>query len=104
MLNRIQENFRNGIERVKWFSDLFSGRLKIEIALFRLMYRSNEMSRERDVLLRKIGERVVEFQGHPEKQVLKDSLIVEALAEIGKIDREIGDCRQKASELGRISD
>ncbi|GAB4488247.1 MAG: hypothetical protein OHK006_18420 [Thermodesulfovibrionales bacterium] len=104
MLNRVQENFRNGIDRLKWFSGVFADRLKVEIALVKILYRSNEMRKTRDELLRRIGERVVELSGHPDKQVLKDTGIAEALAEIGKIDREIEECRQKADELGRAAD
>ncbi len=52
-----------GVEKIKWFATLFSERVNIEIAIFKLLYQSDEMTRKRQELLVTIGERVVELKG-----------------------------------------
>ena len=64
MLKNVYENFRKGIEKIKWFATLFSERMNIEIAIFKLLYQSDEMTKKRETLLKTIGERVVELKGH----------------------------------------
>jgi hypothetical protein len=102
MLKRIYDKFRAGIEKIKWFAALFSERLKIEIAIFQLLYKSEEMEKRRDVLLRTIGQRVVELKGNGEK-IIRDSAVSDALEEIEKIDRNITDLRLKANEISRVT-
>jgi len=103
MLKRIYENFKKGIAKIKWFSALFSERMNIEIAIFKLLYQSDEMAKKREEHLKTIGERVVALKEHGEKSVFRDSVVVEALDEIEKIDKNIDDLRHKASELGRVT-
>jgi len=103
MLKKIHENFKKGIEKIKWFATLFSERMNIEIAVFRLLYQSDEMAKKREAHLKTIGERVVALKEHGEKNIFRDSVVVEALDEIGKIDKNIEDLRHKASELSRIT-
>ena len=103
MFKNVYENFKKGIEKIKWFSTLFSERMNIEIAIIKLLYQSDEMSKKRDVLLKAIGERVVELKGHTEKNVFRDSDIAGALEEIEKIDKNINDLKYKASEISRVT-
>ena len=70
MLKNVYDSLRKGIERIKWFAALFSERMNIEIAIFKLLYQSEEMSKKREVLLKTIGERVVELKGHSEFLIL----------------------------------
>ena len=51
MLKKVYENFRKGMEKIKWFATLFSERMNIEIAIFKLLYQSDEMTRKREALL-----------------------------------------------------
>jgi transcription termination factor NusB len=103
MLKKIYENFKRGTGKIKWFATLFSERVDIEIAVFRLLYQSDEMAKKRDEHLKAIGERVVEQKEHGEKNIFRDSVVAEALDEIGKIDRNIEDLRHKASEISRVT-
>jgi hypothetical protein len=102
MLKKLYDKFRAGIERIKWFAALFSERLKIEIAIFQLLYKSDEMERRRDTLLRTIGQRVVELKGQGDK-ISRDSAVSGALEEIEKIDGNITDLKNKANEISRVT-
>jgi len=103
MLKRVYENFRKGMERFKWFATLFSERMNIEIAIFKLLYQSDELAKKRQELLVTIGERVVELKGHGDKIVFRDSVVAGALGEIEKIDGNIDELRHKASEISRVT-
>jgi hypothetical protein len=103
MFKNVYENFRRGIEKIKWFATILSERMNIEIAIFKLLYQSEEMSKKRDVLLKTIGERVVELKGHSEKNIFRDSDIARLLEEIEKIDKNINDLKYKAGEISRVT-
>jgi 4-hydroxy-3-methylbut-2-en-1-yl diphosphate synthase IspG/GcpE len=50
-----------------------------------------------------IGQRVIELKGHSDKNIFKDSVIVEATAEIEKLDKNIDELKQKAAEISRVT-
>jgi hypothetical protein len=103
MLKRVKDNFRQGIDRIKWFSTVFAERVQIEIAIIKLLYRSDEMDKRKSEILQSIGQRVYDLKGHPEKAFLKDRMVIEAVNELEKIDRDIEDVRQKVSEMSRVN-
>jgi len=103
MLKNVYQNFKNGIEKIKCFAALFSERMNIEIAIFKLLYQSDEMTKKRETFLKVIGERVVELKGHSEKNIFRDGDIAGALEEIEKIDKNLNDLKVKASEISRVT-
>lgn len=103
-VKKLIDDFRTGVERVRWFATVFAERLKIEIAIFRLLYESDRMSKTRGELLRKIGERVMELKDHQDKNILKDSVVAAAAAEINKLEKTIDDLKSKAAEIGKVAE
>jgi predicted transcriptional regulator len=99
VIKRLRNNFEDGIEKIKWFASLLSDRLKIELSVMKLLRESEQMEKKRDELVKKIGQRVLEMREHAERQVLKDSVIMDTMNQIEKIDQEIGETRKKASEI-----
>lgn len=99
MLKRIIENFRDGLARIKWFAAVFSERVRIELAVIKLLYRSDEMEKTRQKLLKTIGERIYEVKGNPEKNVFRDKVIVEALEDIEKMEKDIEELKERVSEI-----
>ena len=102
-MKNVYGNFKNGIGKIKWFATLFSERINIEIAIFKLLYQSDEMAKKREALLKIIGERVIELKGHSEKNIFRDSDIAGALEEIEKLDKNINDLKGKASDISRVT-
>jgi hypothetical protein len=102
MLKRLKNNFDNGIEKIKWFSSLISDRVKIEYLTIKLIYRSEQMTKKKDELIKTIGQRVYDLKAYSDKYILKDSVITEALSEIDKINKEIDLTKKKASDISRI--
>jgi len=103
MIRRLKNNFENGVEKIKWFASLLSDRLKIELSVMKLLHESEQMEKKRDELMKKIGQRVLEMREHADRQVLKDSVIMDTMSEIEKIDQEIEQTRKKASEISSTS-
>ena len=99
MFKRLKNNFDSGIEKIKWFSSLLSERLKTEYLVMKLLYKSEQMGKKRDELIKTIGQRVYELKGHPDTYILKDRVIMESIAEIEKINVEIDLTKKKASEI-----
>jgi RNA processing factor Prp31 len=103
MLKRIIENFKNGLSRIKWFATVFAERFRIEMAVIKIMYRSDEMEKKRQELFRTIGERIYEIKGNTEKNVFKDKVIVEAMEDIEKMDKDIEELKEKVAEIHSVS-
>jgi hypothetical protein len=99
MFRRLKSNFDSGVERIKWFSSIFSDRLKIEFSVIKLLYHSTQMEQKRDDLMKKIGQRVYELKEQSDRQVMKDRIILETFSEIERINNEIESTKKKASEI-----
>jgi predicted RNase H-like nuclease (RuvC/YqgF family) len=99
MIKEMKKDFINGVEKIKWFSRIISERLKIEITIIKLLYRSDDMDRTKDEMLLTIGKRVYELKENTERNLLKDREIVESIAEIERLEKEIVELNQKISEL-----
>lgn len=104
MLKRIKDSFDRGVERIKWFSALLSDRVKVEVSVIKLLYQSDQMEKRKEYVLRTIGRRVHELKDYPDRQILKDTIIADALAEIEQITSEIEQTRKKASEISKTEE
>ncbi len=102
MLSRIKEDFENGIKKVKWFSELLSERMKIEITIFKLLYKSEELKKKRDELLRQIGEEVYEMRGN-DKNVYGGKEIMAAIRSVELLELEIKEAMEKVAELNKLN-
>ncbi len=102
MIERVRESFAKGISRLKWFSEVFAERLKIEISVIRLLYRTDELAKKREELLRSIGERVYELKGSPDRNILRDTAVVEAVGGIEQLEKEMEELKRKASEMSSV--
>jgi len=102
MLKRLKNNFDGGVEKLKWFSSMLSDRIKVELSVFKLLYHSEQMEKEKDALLKTIGQRVHEMKAGPDRNILKDSVIADAMQQIERLNNEIESTQKKASEISRI--
>lgn len=102
MWKRVKDNLDSGVEKVKWFSSLFNERIKVEISLFKLLFQVSEMEKRRTELMRTIGERTFELRQVPEKQLMRDPVIQEAIADIEKLNAALEDVKKKVSEIEKV--
>ncbi len=101
MLRKLRTDFLQGIERIRWFSGVLSERLNIEIAVIKLLFKSDGIDRKKNELLTALGSRVYELKDSTEKNILKDRVVLGAIAEIEGLEKEIVDLGHKIDELSR---
>ncbi len=102
MWKRVKNNFDSGIERIKWFSSLLSGRMKIEFSVIKLLSDRDKKEKDRAEKMRLIGERVFELREQQDKNILKDKVIASSIGEMEKLDSEIEDIKKKVSEISKV--
>ncbi len=102
MLQKFRENFKKGLYKLRWFAAVLSERLKIEIAVIEMLYKSDEMEKKKEELLKTIGMRVYDSKGNPDKNIFKDRMVIGALEEIDKIERDVDDLKRKVSEMTSV--
>lgn len=101
MFSRIIKDLESGINKIRWFSSLLSERVRIEVAVFRLLYKSEELKKQKDELLKQIGEDVYAMRGK-DKNVYSNREIAEAIKELEGLEPEIKENLERASEISRI--
>jgi len=104
MLGRLKDSFDAGVEKIRWFSSLFSERLKVEMAVMKLLKQANDLKKKRDELTRTIGERVFELRNRQHVSLLKDAKIKQAIKELEKLDSEIEELNSRVSDIGKVED
>jgi hypothetical protein len=102
MWKKIRDSLDEGIEKIKWFSALLNERLKVEISLIKLIYRSSEIEKRRDAILKAIGERVVELRDKSERNILRDPSIIELTGQLKIVEKEMEEIRDKVLELSKV--
>ncbi len=103
-MKKIVGDFRDGIGKIRWFSSLFAERMKVEIAVFRVLYDSDKLAKARTDLLRRIGERVIELKNGTDRNILKDHTISGLMSELEKIEEQLSEARNKAVEISRAGE
>jgi seryl-tRNA synthetase len=101
MFSRIKKDFESAVKKIKWFSSLLSERIRIEITVFKLLYKSEELKKRRDELMKKIGEEVYRMR-EKERNIYADKDIKEAIRELETLEPEIKETIEKASEINKI--
>ncbi len=101
MYSRIKKDFDEAIEKIKWLASLLSERVRVEIMVFKLLYKSEEFKKRKDELLKKIGEEVYELRGK-EKNIYANKEVDEAIKELDKLEPEIKETIERASEISKI--
>ncbi len=102
MYAKIKKDFDEGIGKIKWFASLLSERVRVEITVFKLLYKSEELKKRKDELMRKIGEEVYEHRGK-EKNIYANKEVVSAIKELEALEPEIKETVEKASEISKIT-
>lgn len=102
MLSRIKKDFDEGVRKVRWFASLLSERLRIEIAIFKLLYKAEELKKRRDELLRQIGEEVYAMRGK-DKNVYANAGVMSAVKELEQLEPEIQETIDRTAEISRLT-
>ncbi len=101
---RIREWFRKGMERLRWFLSLLIERIRVELAMVKLLNNIEDLKRKRAEIVLKVGQRVLEMKDSPAHDLLSDGEIKSLLKEIDAIEGEIEREKERARELSRLED
>jgi seryl-tRNA synthetase len=101
MLIGLKKSLDEGVGKVRWISSLLSERLKVEMAVIKLLRESDELEKRRNELIKDIGERVYDLKDRKEMDILGDPNIKTALKELEPLDEELKELKEKASEIGK---
>ncbi|GBD99748.1 hypothetical protein BMS3Abin07_01791 [bacterium BMS3Abin07] len=102
MLERINSAIKTGIKKIKWYSYLIAERIKIEIAVIKLMGRSEKYESERRKLLTSIGERIYDLKNKQGINVYEDGAIRDLLKRLDQLEEEISRLRKEAEEISAL--
>ena len=101
MLYKIKKSIDEGWSKLRWYASIISERMKVEVAVIRLLRESADMEKKREELVCDIGERVFELRASSDMNIYEDSKVVAALKELESLDEELGQLKSRASEIGQ---
>jgi len=99
MITRIKKSFEDGVNRLKWFSSLLNERVRVELAVFRMMLQADSLEKRRSELVGSIGERTFELRDKGELNVFKDAIVRKALKELEELDTELRALKERVSKI-----
>lgn len=97
MIDNVRKNFAEGVARVRWYASLLGERLRVEVAVIKLMREAADLEARRDSLARDMGLRVFELRERPEIGVYEDRAIREAISEIESIHKRVSELRARTA-------
>lgn len=100
MLIKIKQSFDTGLQKLRWFSTLVVERFRVEQAVIKLLWASDELEKNRERHLREIGERVFKLKDREDADVLKDRKIKVIVKELNAVEAELDELRARAAEIG----
>lgn len=102
MLKRISEGITAGIKKIKWTLSIIAERINVEIAVIRLLGKSEKYEMDRQKLLVTIGERVGEIKESGGVHIFEDDTISDALKKLEELEEEIAQLRKAAGEISAL--
>lgn len=102
MIKKITRAIRNGIKKLKWFFSLISERIKIEIAVIRLLGENEKFAKEIESNMISIGTRVFALKDDKEINVFEDKQVKEALGKLIKLEEKKLRVIKEAEEISAL--
>ena len=99
MLYSIKKSLEEGWGKLRWFSSILSERLRVEIAVIKLLRDSADLEKTRESLAREIGDRVFELRKSPDISVYEDSRVTASLKELEEVDAKLVELKSRATEI-----
>ena len=102
MLRKLNSEITNSIDRLKWFFSVLAERIKIEIAVIKILGKSERYEKEKREILVSIGTRVSEIRGSKRVNLYEDPEIKEALLRLDRLEKDINVLRKEAEEISTL--
>jgi len=102
MLEIIKKDFLQGLKTFKFWAQVFSERVKVELNVLKLISEINKLSLKRDELLKSIGKEICSLWAG-ELNLKENEKISALVRQIREIEAQIEDRKKKLSELEDMS-
>ncbi|WP_353683289.1 hypothetical protein V4D30_05285 [Thermodesulfovibrio sp. 3907-1M] len=102
MLEIIKRDFLQGVKTFKFWAEVFSERVKIELNVLKLISEINRLKIKRDAFLNSIGKEVYNLWGS-DFNLKENEKISSLVRQIREIEAQIEDKKKKLSELEDLS-
>lgn len=102
MLEIIKRDFLQGLKTFKFWAEVLSERVKIELNVLKLISEINRLNIKRDAFLNSIGKEVYNLWGG-DFNLKENEKISSLVRQIREIEAQIEDKRKKLSELEDLS-
>jgi len=102
MISKLSREISSAFEKLKWFVSLVVERIKIEMAIIKIIGKSEKYEKEKREILNRIGERVVDLSQRKNPSVLDDIDIKDALSQLEKLDKEINLLKKEAEDISTL--
>lgn len=100
MIEQVRRNFSSGIEKIRWYSGLVGERIKVEMAVIKLMGKADKLKRERERLAQSIGDRIFESRATlPDS--CKDDFIKNILVEMEMVNEELDELTARMTGISK---
>lgn len=100
MIEQVRRNFSSGVEKIRWYSELLGERIKVEMAVIKLMGKAEKLKKERDKLARSIGERIFELRAEL-PDTCKDEFIKNILVDMEMVNEELGELTARMTNVSK---
>jgi len=102
MISKLSREISSAFEKLKWFVSLVVERIKIEMAIIKILGKSEKYEKEKREILNRIGERVVDLSQRKNPSILDDVDIKDALSQLEKLDKEINLLKKEAEDISTL--
>jgi hypothetical protein len=102
MLYKIKKSLDDGWGKLRWFSSILSERIKVEIAVIKLLRESADLEKDRDRLVMEIGERVFELRASKDISIYVDPKVASRLKELEEVEGKLVELKSRATEIGEV--
>lgn len=101
MLSKLKNDLENAIGKIKWFATLLSERINIEMMVFKLLYKSENLKKRKEELFRQIGEEIYKMKD--KEKIIHNKNIMDAIKELDNLELQIKESIEKASEISKVT-
>ncbi len=102
MIETIKRDFLQGLKNFKFWAEIISERVKIELNVLKIIAELNKLNEKRDELLKKIGKEVYDSFGK-DINLSEDEKISFLMREIRELETQIESEKKRLSELEEMS-
>lgn len=102
MIETIKRDFVQGLKTFKFWAEVFSERVKVEINVFKILNEIRRLNERRDELLRELGMETME-SWKSSKELEDNEKIFSIVRKIKELDEKIEEQKRKIQELGELT-